>query len=768
MEISIYSKSTDDELKKLHEQFSAKYGAALQDDARSLEDRQLIRLVAKKIKQPDKQTEEIHSVQEFIKEYLYRKLKELALLIYLAMDKCKDFGPMGEQRVSISFCRNVLNISNNREVTQFDADRFRRLLDECDKRNGVKSGDAYLAYLKKDFVLELFGIKYGYLDLSGLNLLFDLIGLGCYLLSAHHRSFGVRFIFGAVEKKELENNQVFIIQQEYIRAPQFVLSIAAEVFQDSTMIRREACEVIFFNKWQKFFDQSKAERKHALHHVNSALREGVKEKALAFYAAQKTEDVLKVKEIFIEEMIDGILWHEMGHHVSFQDMGQPYRALVNTFTEGAENIGAILPEALADWAPEQGARKGAFTRFLELSKTDVRRAARDLYVYISDNWFVDESEEFMSLMSNILAGLAVYFVQPDGAVDFARLSKEKDQIYSFLQKRYKGLIDRLLAVFQQSIYEVGIHRLDYNGLEKEVFKMYQNAYAGHRYTMEELRAYSPFWINITAYLKKFSKANWEKYQEILAEEADLVEKMILRVVTKGQEEKYKNSLREYIITRAKELGLIQILPEIDSTAAVRAACAAMKMPDAVLEKVQARFTEIMNDKPYEISISYDGEKDPFIAAVQEMLLKSGYGSIKSGMLIGEYYNPESGTEERKQYIKNELESLRDQLESEMYLEIDILRVNGKYPAAKPIIEELLQTVTFLDGRKLAEKIKNVEFSPLDNDALLEVFVPLKRGYMDWNTSQAVWRINQDLRPDEFMLQWTIDRDFLEALIEAYS
>jgi hypothetical protein len=27
---------------------------------------------------------------------------------------------------------------------------------------------------------------------------------------------------------------------------------------------------------------------------------------------------------------------------------------------------------------------------------------------------------------------------------------------------------------------------------------------------------------------------------------------------------------------------------------------------------------------------------------------------------------------------------------------------------------------------------------------------------------------QGRRPDEFMAQWTIDRDFLEALIEAYS
>jgi hypothetical protein len=765
VEISIYSKSTDNELKKLHEQFSVKYGAALQDDARSLEDRQLTKLVAKRIKQPDKQAEELHSIREFVKEYLYRELKELALLIYLSMDKRKDFGPMGEQRVSISFCRNILNIPNNREVTQFDADRFRRILDECDKRQGSKSGDAYLNYVRKEYALDIFGRKYPNIDFAYINDFLDLLDVDYYLFYTHSRPYGLRYIFGEVDEKDLLGNKACIIQKEYIRSPQFVLSVAAEVYKDITMIRREACEVIFFNKWQKFFDQSKAERKHALHHVNSALREGIKEKALTFYGARKTADVLNIKELFIEEMIDGILWHEMGHHVSFIDMEPIHNAFRNNFPEG-EGVGTVLIEALADWAPARDARKGAFTRFAELADKDTQRASRDLYVYISDNWFVDETEEFMSLMSNVLVGLALYFIKTDGSVDFERLGREKDQIYAFLQKRYKALLTKLLNIIYTAVYEIGIHKANYKMLEKEVYKLYQNS--RNAKPLEELYLYPPFWINIVAYLKQFSKTGWEQFRAAQDEEASALEQMILKVITKGQEEKYKNSLRKYIVDRAREIGLIQLLPEVDSAAAVRVACSAMKMPETVQEKVQARFTEIMHNKPYEISISYDGEKDPFIAALQEMLLKSGYGSIKSGMLIGEYYNPEAGTEERKQYIKNELESLRDQLESEMYPEIDILCVNGKYPAAKPMVEELLQTITFLDGRKLAEKIKSVEFSPLENDALLEVFIPLKRGYMDWNTSQAVWRVNQDLRPAEFMLQWTIDRDFLEALIEAYS
>jgi hypothetical protein len=81
---------------------------------------------------------------------------------------------------------------------------------------------------------------------------------------------------------------------------------------------------------------------------------------------------------------------------------------------------------------------------------------------------------------------------------------------------------------------------------------------------------------------------------------------------------------------------------------------------------------------------------------------------------------------------------------------------------------MLNAIQFFDGGSLADKIKAVESASFDNDAILEAVIPLRRGYMDWNTIQAVFRINQDLRPDEFWLHWSVDRDFLEFLFEGYA
>jgi len=217
---------------------------------------------------------------------------------------------------------------------------------------------------------------------------------------------------------------------------------------------------------------------------------------------------------------------------------------------------------------------------------------------------------------------------------------------------------------------------------------------------------------------------------------------------------------------SKEIGVIEMLPDIDCKAVVQKACNEMNMPKTVQKKVQARFKKIIEGKPIEALINYRGGTDPFIIVLQEMMLKSGYGDIESGMLIGEYYNPDATSEEGKEYICDELKFLRDQITSEMYYGIYKLRVNNKYPV-RSMVNELLTTVKFFNGEKIASKIKSVEYTEFDNDALMEVLIPLRRGYMDWDTAQAVWRINQDLRPDDSFTQWTIDRDFLEALCEAY-
>jgi hypothetical protein len=339
---------------------------------------------------------------------------------------------------------------------------------------------------------------------------------------------------------------------EYIRSPQFVLNIVAEVFNDSTMIRMEAVEVIFYSKWASFFEQTIDDIEDALHHPYSSIREGFRRCALFDYDIRNPKKLLKKKALFIGEMIaENIVMHEYGHHISYSDMEPVHHALRGNFTNSSNCAAAhLLIEALADWAPQKGNKKGTFTRFAELAQTDVKRATRCLYVYMSDNWFVDEFGECLPLISDILVGLAISYINPDGSVDFKRLSAQKDKIYAFFQKSFKELMDKLLDIIRNSYYDLDGKKLNFTDLEMELYEMYRNSHNAR--PLEELRVYSPYWINVFGYLKNNSKDGWELYQQTAKQEALQLEQNVLELITEGNGEKYEDWLRGYIIERAKE------------------------------------------------------------------------------------------------------------------------------------------------------------------------------------------------------------------------
>jgi hypothetical protein len=304
--------------------------------------------------------------------------------------------------------------------------------------------------------------------------------------------------------------------------------------------------------------------------------------------------VLKIKDIFFREMQDGIAWHEIGHLISFTDM-DPIHNVFRNRTGGAFKIGHVLMEALADYAPIRNQQKGAFVRFVELAATDVMQATRNLYVYMSDNWFLDENEEeYMGLMSNVLVALAMYFIDDDGSVDFHRMADEHEKIYVFMLKRFGILCNKLLDVIRHSRYKIDTCQLDYIDLVKEILdtiRYPQNKKAGHQFDyscledkiknefqenddtpplekLPKLETFRSFWKLMTECLEKYSKTGWEQYQAIQIEEAVELERLIFTEILNADGAEHENSLHEYIVERAGEIGILKTQPEIDAMAVV--------------------------------------------------------------------------------------------------------------------------------------------------------------------------------------------------------
>jgi len=748
--ITIFTGKSDNDLQNINNELTKEFRNIFFNDMIPKEE---------KLNTIKKQEYKLLKVQYFVKEFVYRKLKELALIQTLAMQKKNDWGVMGEERVMVSFCRNIMNVPSDMEVTYFSADCLHRILNEVDLRYEYKSGDEYIEIIK-NWSLEIFGRKYTLDNLSNINKeLLELLDANYYVYVVNdRRQYKVEFIFGEMVETQIEEHKVFLMKEEFIRSPQWVLTIVARVFGDSTVIREEAYKVVFFNKWQRFYAQSKLERRQALRHPNSSIREGLKERALLLYDAASVDDVIKIKDTFIKEMVDGIIFHEYGHHHSYDDMEPIHYASHSSFRQDG-NIIHVIPEAFADW-------KGAMPRFCELAaKNDVKRASRCYLVYMNDNWFVDEEEEFLPLMSYVLVGLAISFIETDGSVNFKRLTAEVGKIYSFLLDKFKNVMNELLDVIRNSEYDLGIKQLNFTQLENELFEMYKQSKKVE--SLDKLRTYNYFWVNVMEHLKKFSKGGWEQFQAVLKNETVLLEQDILTLVS-GKENKYK-TLREYIIYCSMKTGIMKLPRVYDVQAIVHKACSALQIPVNTEKDIQKKFEEIAGGKNYDFSKSFKGEKR-FYNVLQEMLIKSDYENIQMGIEIGEYYSPDDSEYEREKYIRDELEDICLNIEKHMYPVMFALYVNIRYPISR-IVEECLSDIKFRDGKTLAQKVKSIEYTffEIDSPALMRVSVQTCIGnFNDWNTTGAVVNINKELRPNEFMNWWIVDRDFVEELFEKYN
>jgi hypothetical protein len=546
---------SDKILKKYYYRITKKYGGALLDESLPYEERKLDYLIAKEYSDPELQEKEKRKVRDIFLEYVYRNLGETSLIMYLAMAKRNDFAPHGIQRVSIGLTRCFLQIPNDCEVFTFDAAIFEVLLEECDKQNGCLSGDDYMNYCK-NFSINIMGRQCTAADFDDVsNEVFKLMGLDYFIWATLSSSLGIRYALGVLEEQEIEGNRVLIMRHELMRSGQLILGLVAEIYQDTTIIRLDSIEVVFASKWQRFFDQTKSESEEASKNVFSAIREGFKKYAMVYSdGASNSDEVLKLKSVLLSEMLRGILHHEWGHLISHNDFS-PELYDYHWVFPGQDSIGNSLQEALADWAPQRGTKKGPFVSFSEMNKTD---GTRNIYFYLSDYFFIDADEmDYYSILTDVMVSTAISFLNPiDGTLDLELLNAKKDDMYAFFLQKYSELVDKLLKVVKTSEYDLGIKKLKYTELELKICEMLHQEKRNVNKTFEELKHTPTFYENVLKYLEQFS-VGWENYQKTLAEESQRIQVELLNLISNNNAAKFNNRLRDYIVQKCFECGIIE-------------------------------------------------------------------------------------------------------------------------------------------------------------------------------------------------------------------
>jgi hypothetical protein len=546
---TMFPELSDTEVDSLEIEFGEKYARKMRDTSLPIDQRHLKHLVQEMAKPQDREWE-LWAVQQIPIRRLLPQLQQHSLEIYLAMQRSNKWGAMGEGRISMSFCRHILNIPPDQHVTNQDLINMDFIIKRTDKDLGYRSGEELIKHcIERD--IFLFGQNYTSFD--DLENFIKLMDAPYYFYSNSAGAFCGGWIFGEIVWSEIANKKFYTFKHEWSRSPGHMLGFVGRA-GPPIQIREEAIDQIFYSKWVpvdgSFLRFVHNKFPYDLNGFYKNCPNGFIQNTLELIAMKKNglitrKAALRVKHSVKGRMIDGVLYHELGHQISHQIVGPVYVAVYDTFST-ADNLLLCLGEAMADWAPfEKDGCQGAFLRWTEIFVTDIASADCCAWLYPTDNWHVaDEDAEFLPYRSDVLCSL--FFLVTRGIyVDFLRVISLRPKIFDFLKGTLILVVEKLMDFIFSARYEKEGKKHRYADIEPELIKKHGKT------TRAELHQVFMFWRDIRDWLRADEK-QWNKIQNILTKEAKNFQKKLLDMINE-QDQGHYTSLREFILKKCQEI-----------------------------------------------------------------------------------------------------------------------------------------------------------------------------------------------------------------------
>jgi len=436
--------------------------------------------------------------------YLNTQIDRMAVLQFHLMQKKNYYGELGEQRVMLTYCRQLLDIPAHIEVNQNHADEFQEMMAEKQKEF-EKYSLKELEKMEEDMKCTLpDGRVVEWFKEDEINKVLEEIGSENRIIVGFLGQFR-SVIYGQAKVTFLDEYRVTEFIKEIKRTPAAVLSIAAVVGGRHVCLRHEACYTIFANKWRRVFEMEDWEKEILKMDDYDALAESFKEKAMAGYGFKNMKDLEKGTPLFIEEMLEGLIWHEVGHGIVLNSL---IKTEESAFGEAlavlGNNIISVMKEFLADWAParphqldpvllkekilkqkpgyefkpkedlrwimpEEEFKKesraflvegqdaqavgnhirGPLRHILNIagsggsSSTGYKKATRMLHVYLSDNWFLGNDTENFGNHTDLMLAYLIPFLKPKAQFDFEAWSQKLPEYFNEVLSEYLRVVKNL-------------------------------------------------------------------------------------------------------------------------------------------------------------------------------------------------------------------------------------------------------------------------------------------------------------------------------------
>jgi len=503
-------------------------------------------------------------------KYLDTQIDRMAVLQFHLMQKKDYYGELGEQRVMLTYCRQLLDIPAHIEVNQSHADQFQEIITAKQKefepfsvKELEKMEEEMKCTLPDGRVVEWF-------KEDEINKVLEELGSENRVIVGFLGQFR-SVIYGKAKVTFLDEYRVTEFIKEIKRTPAAVLSIAAVVGGRHVCLRHEACYTIFANKWRRVFEMEDWEKEILKMDDYDALAESFKEKAMIGYGFKNITDLDKGTPLFIEEMLEGLIWHEVGHGIVLNSL---IKTEESAFGEAlavlGNNIISVMKEFLADWAPARPHQldpvllkekilkqkpgyefkpkedlrwvlpedefkkesraflreaqdamtvgnhiRGPLRHILNIGLSDKAgkiKATRMLHVYLSDNWFLGNDTENFGNHTDLMLAYLIPFLKPKAQFDFETWSQKMPEYFNEVLSEYLRIVKSLEVRVLKASFHYENQKLSFEQYSPYIKKKVHEQESGLEESSMEFMV--PFFAEI---LEKLNETNPALLAEIKKE-----------------------------------------------------------------------------------------------------------------------------------------------------------------------------------------------------------------------------------------------------------
>ncbi|MFC1770376.1 hypothetical protein ACFLZV_00675 [Candidatus Margulisiibacteriota bacterium] len=511
--------------------------------------------------------EELQKLRIKINKDFYQQVKRLCLLVYVQAEKSEDWGDAGEQYAKVSFFKCLMKVKPNEKLTQETAweaeDKVQSSLAEFGLSD-LTEGQAKKAV--SDYSFNILGRKFSADNPQKINEIISFLGVK-YMLQGGKSGDSVEYILFTGKKSYYNAYEVILIEKEYLRTHTVIVPLAALVAENTVYIRQECLETMFYGKWLILVQDDQPIISKAQDNIYFNISAGMRAKTISLYKAQDEESFLKIKNTFLKDMRETVMFHEFGHgFTEYNLLSLENSAVLDATGVFEQNIFPTLLEVLSDFCAGLGAIKGPFKNIVDIAKKDKARAERMFYMYLADVWFFDTTKEFMYLYTIVMILILLRYIDEDQKIDFKKLEEDintQDTKESLKDNILKLLIDNCkqkAEILKDMVMKTNFNLSDGAHSFHSVKELTHENFVDNKVSIDKESGHyhSEFWGAMMSYVSLLSN-NGGKFKKYLDDTKSEILQLLLPKEMVGKAQAAAGfDYKGYIVQEMKKRGLFYL------------------------------------------------------------------------------------------------------------------------------------------------------------------------------------------------------------------